>query len=80
MVAEYADMIQIGTRNMQNFFLLRAVANVQKPVLLKRGISATIEEWLMSAEYIMAGGNYQVILCERGIRSYESYTRNPLDL
>ena len=80
MIAEYADILQIGTRNMQNFFLLREVAKVDKPVLLKRGVSATIEEWLMAAEYIMAGGNYNVILCERGIRTYESFTRNTLDL
>lgn len=80
LVAQYADILQIGTRNMQNFFLLREVAKVDKPVLLKRGSSATIEEWLMAAEYIMAGGNYNVILCERGIRSFESYTRNTLDL
>lgn len=80
MVAEYADVLQIGTRNMQNFFLLREVAKVEKPVLLKRGASATVEEWLMAAEYIMAGGNYNVILCERGIRTYENYTRNTLDL
>ncbi|GAB6156991.1 3-deoxy-7-phosphoheptulonate synthase [Desulfotomaculum varum] len=80
MVAEYADILQIGTRNMQNFFLLREVARVDKPVLLKRGSSATIEEWLMAAEYIMAGGNYNVILCERGIRTFENFTRNTLDL
>lgn len=80
MVAEYADILQIGTRNMQNFFLLREVARINKPVLLKRGASATIEEWLMAAEYIMAGGNYDVILCERGIRTYESITRNTLDI
>jgi 3-deoxy-7-phosphoheptulonate synthase len=80
LVAEYADILQIGARNMQNFFLLREVAKVDKPVVLKRGPSATIEEWLMAAEYIMAGGNYNVILCERGIRSFESYTRNTLDL
>ncbi|GAB6182193.1 3-deoxy-7-phosphoheptulonate synthase [Desulfotomaculum defluvii] len=80
MVAEYADILQIGTRNMQNYFLLRAVAKLNKPVLLKRGVSATIQEWLMSAEYIMAGGNYNVILCERGIRTYENSTRNTLDL
>ena len=80
LVAEYADILQIGARNMQNFFLLREVAKVDKPVVLKRGSSATIEEWLMAAEYIMAGGNYNVILCERGIRSFESYTRNTLDL
>lgn len=80
LVAEYADILQIGTRNMQNFTLLKEVASVNKPVLLKRGLSATIEEWLMAAEYIMAGGNHQVILCERGIRSFETYTRNTLDL
>lgn len=80
MVAQYADILQIGARNMQNFFLLREVAKVDKPVVLKRGPSATIEEWLMAAEYIMAGGNYNVILCERGIRSFENYTRNTLDL
>lgn len=80
LVARYADILQIGARNMQNFFLLREVAKVDKPVLLKRGSSATIEEWLMAAEYIMAGGNYNVILCERGIRSFETYTRNTLDL
>lgn len=80
LVASYADLLQIGARNMQNFFLLKEVAKCDKPVLLKRGPSATIEEWLMAAEYIMAGGNYNVILCERGIRTYETYTRNTLDL
>ncbi|HHW42970.1 3-deoxy-7-phosphoheptulonate synthase [Desulfofundulus thermobenzoicus] len=80
LVAEYADILQIGARNMQNFFLLREVARVDKPVLLKRGLSATIEEWLMAAEYIMSGGNQRVILCERGIRTFETYTRNTLDL
>ncbi|MFZ3172210.1 MAG: 3-deoxy-7-phosphoheptulonate synthase [Carboxydocellales bacterium] len=80
LVANYADMLQIGARNMQNFFLLKEVAKANKPVLLKRGPSATIEEWLMAAEYIMAGGNYDVVLCERGIRTYETYTRNTLDL
>ncbi|HOV79921.1 MAG TPA: 3-deoxy-7-phosphoheptulonate synthase [Bacillota bacterium] len=80
MVAEYADILQIGARNMQNFFLLKEVAKVDKPVILKRGLSATVEEWLMAAEYIMSGGNYNIILCERGIRSFESYTRNTLDL
>ena len=74
------DIIQIGARNMQNFELLRAVGKTRKPILLKRGLSATIEEWLMAAEYIMAGGNSNVILCERGIRTYETYTRNTLDL
>lgn len=80
LVAEYADIIQIGARNMQNFTLLREVARVNKPVLLKRGMSATVEEWLLAAEYIMSGGNHQVILCERGIRTFETYTRNTLDL
>jgi 3-deoxy-7-phosphoheptulonate synthase len=79
-VLEHADILQVGARNMQNFSLLRRLGEVRKPVLLKRGISATIEEWLMSAEYIMAGGNYQVILCERGIRTFERYTRNTLDI
>ena len=74
------DIIQIGARNMQNFDLLKAVGKTRKPVLLKRGLSATIEEWLMSAEYIMAEGNHNVILCERGIRTFETYTRNTLDL
>lgn len=80
MVAEYADMLQIGARNMQNFFLLREVARAGKPVLLKRGASATIEEWLLAAEYILAEGNRDVVLCERGIRTFENYTRNTLDL
>ncbi|MDF9407380.1 3-deoxy-7-phosphoheptulonate synthase [Pelotomaculum isophthalicicum JI] len=80
MIADYADILQIGARNMQNFSLLREVAKVDKPVLLKRGPSATIEEWLMAAEYIMSGGNYNIILCERGIKSFENYTRNTLDL
>ncbi|HEX3032624.1 MAG TPA: 3-deoxy-7-phosphoheptulonate synthase, partial [Bacillota bacterium] len=80
LVAAYADVLQIGARNMQNFFLLKEAAKANKPVLLKRGPSATIEEWLMAAEYIMAGGNYNVILCERGIRTFETYTRNTLDL
>ncbi|NLZ38277.1 MAG: 3-deoxy-7-phosphoheptulonate synthase [Firmicutes bacterium] len=80
LVAEYADIMQVGARNMQNFYMLRELGKLQKPVLLKRGLSATIEEWLMAAEYIMAGGNHQVILCERGIRTFESYTRNTLDL
>ncbi len=79
-VAEVADVIQIGARNMQNYSLLEAVGEIRKPVLLKRGISATIEELLMSAEYILARGNRQVILCERGIRTFEPYTRNTLDL
>lgn len=80
LVAEYADILQIGARNMQNFFLLRQVAKVDKPVLLKRSPSATIEEWLMAAEYLLAGGNRRVILCERGIRTFENHTRNTLDL
>ncbi|MEA4923820.1 MAG: 3-deoxy-7-phosphoheptulonate synthase [Syntrophomonadaceae bacterium] len=80
MVAEYVDIIQIGARNMQNFYLLKEVGKTNKPVLLKRGLSATIEEWLMAAEYILDSGNNQVILCERGIRTFETYTRNTLDL
>lgn len=79
-VARYADIIQVGTRNMQNFYLLRELGSVDKPVLLKRGLSSTIEEWLMSAEYILSSGNPNVILCERGIRTFEHYTRNTLDL
>ncbi len=80
LIARYADVLQIGARNMQNFRLLKEVGLSKKPVLLKRGISATIKEWLMSAEYIMSGGNHNVILCERGIRTYETATRNTLDL
>jgi 3-deoxy-7-phosphoheptulonate synthase len=76
----YVDVLQVGARNMQNYHLLRALGEVAKPVLLKRGMSATIEELLLSAEYIMAGGNYNVILCERGIRTFETYTRNTLDI
>ena len=76
----YIDIFQVGARNMQNFNLLRELGKVRKPVLLKRGIAATIEEMLLSAEYIMSGGNYQVILCERGIRTFETYTRNTLDI
>ena len=79
-VAEYADVLQIGTRNMQNFSLLQEVGKVQKPVLLKRGMYSTLKEWLNCAEYILAGGNPNVILCERGIRTFETYTRNTLDL
>lgn len=79
-VAEVADILQIGTRNMQNFTLLREVGQLRKPVLLKRGMWATIEEWLQAAEYICVGGNPLVILCERGIRTFETYTRNTLDL
>ena len=74
------DIIQIGARNMQNFELLKEIGHCRKPILLKRGLANTIQEWLMSAEYIMAGGNHEVILCERGIRTYETYTRNTLDL
>lgn len=77
---QYVDLVQIGARNMQNFQLLKAVGKMKKPVLLKRGLANTIEEWIMSAEYIMAGGNENVIFCERGIRTFEKYTRNTLDL
>lgn len=80
MVAEYADMLQVGARNMQNFSLLRAVGSAGKPVLLKRGLSATIEEWLMAAEYVAQRGNLDIVLCERGIRTYEPATRNTLDI
>jgi len=80
MMLPYVDIFQVGARNMQNFNLLRELGKVDKPVLLKRGIAATLEELLLSAEYIMAGGNYQVILCERGIRTFETYTRNTLDI
>jgi 3-deoxy-7-phosphoheptulonate synthase len=79
-VEEASDIIQIGTRNMQNFALLKRVGKCRKPVLLKRGMSATLEEWLMAAEYVMAGGNYQVILCERGVRTFSDHSRNTLDL
>jgi 3-deoxy-7-phosphoheptulonate synthase len=77
---KYVDMFQIGARNMQNFYLLREVGKTKKPVLLKRGLSATIEEWLNAAEYIMSEGNYNVVLCERGIRTFETATRNTLDI
>ena len=77
---EHVDLIQVGARNMQNFDLLKALGKLDKPVLLKRGLANTIEEWIMAAEYIMAGGNKNVILCERGIRTFEKYTRNTLDL
>ncbi|MGB7844095.1 MAG: 3-deoxy-7-phosphoheptulonate synthase [Candidatus Acidiferrum sp.] len=80
MMGNYVDIFQVGARNMQNYFLLRALGEVQKPVLLKRGMSATIEELLLSAEYILSGGNYNVILCERGIRTFETYLRNTLDI
>jgi 3-deoxy-7-phosphoheptulonate synthase len=80
LVAQYSDILQVGARNMQNFNLLRELGKQRKPVLLKRGIAATIEELLLSAEYILAGGNYDVILCERGIRTFETYTRNTMDI
>jgi 3-deoxy-7-phosphoheptulonate synthase len=80
MMLRYVDCLQIGARNMQNFDLLKEVGKVRRPVLLKRGLSATIEEWLLSAEYILCGGNSQVVLCERGIRTFENYTRNTLDI
>jgi 3-deoxy-7-phosphoheptulonate synthase len=80
LLAAYSDILQIGARNMQNFNLLRELGKLRKPVLLKRGISATIEEVLLSAEYILSGGNYEVILCERGIRTFETYTRNTMDI
>jgi 3-deoxy-7-phosphoheptulonate synthase len=80
MFLEYVDILQVGARNMQNFDLLKELAKVRRPVLLKRGPSATIEEWLLSAEYIMSGGNHDVMLCERGIRTFENYTRNTLDI
>jgi len=80
LLTSYVDVLQVGARNMQNYHLLRALGEVRKPVLLKRGMSATIEELLLSAEYIMSGGNYDVILCERGIRTFETYTRNTLDI
>jgi 3-deoxy-7-phosphoheptulonate synthase len=76
----YVDLFQLGARNMQNFNLLRELGKIRKPVLVKRGIAATIEELLLSAEYILAGGNYDVILCERGIRTFETYTRNTMDI
>lgn len=79
-VAEYADMLQVGARNMQNFALLRRLAEVSRPILLKRGPSATIKEWLLAAEYLLAGGNQQVVLCERGIKTFETEMRNTLDL
>jgi 3-deoxy-7-phosphoheptulonate synthase len=80
MTERYGDILQVGARNMQNYSLLRELGKSRKPVLLKRGISATIEEWLLSAEYVLAGGNMDVMLCERGIRTFESYTRNTLDI
>jgi 3-deoxy-7-phosphoheptulonate synthase len=80
LLAEYADILQVGARNMQNFNLLRQLGQLRKPVLLKRGIAATIEELLLSAEYVLSGGNYEVILCERGIRTFETATRNTMDI
>jgi 3-deoxy-7-phosphoheptulonate synthase len=80
LVSRYADILQVGTRNMQNFALLDEVGKAQMPVMLKRGLSATIQEWLLSAEYILAQGNRQVMLCERGIRTFETYTRNTMDI
>jgi len=80
MMLRYVDCLQVGARNMQNFDLLKELGRVRRPVLLKRGISATLEEWLLSAEYLLAGGNTQVILCERGIRTFETYTRNTMDI
>jgi 3-deoxy-7-phosphoheptulonate synthase len=80
LIAKYCDIFQVGARNMQNYTLLRELGHARKPVLLKRGISATIEEWLLSAEYILAGGNNDVILCERGIRTFETATRNTFDV
>jgi 3-deoxy-7-phosphoheptulonate synthase len=80
LMAKYVDVLQVGARNMQNFALLRELGTMRTPVLLKRGIAATIEEWLLSAEYVLAGGNPDVILCERGIRTFENYTRNTLDI
>lgn len=80
LLSRYSDILQVGARNMQNFNLLRELGHARKPVLLKRGISATVEEMLLSAEYIMSGGNYDIILCERGIRTFETYTRNTMDI
>ena len=80
MVSEYADLLQVGARNMQNFQMLKALGKAKKPVLFKRGLSATISEWLNAAEYIVSGGNGNIIFCERGIRTYENYTRNTMDL
>jgi 3-deoxy-7-phosphoheptulonate synthase len=80
LLSEYADILQVGARNMQNYNLLRQLGEIRKPILLKRGISATIEELLLSAEYVLSGGNYDVVLCERGIRTFESYTRNTMDI
>src|SRR5258707_13173876 len=80
LLAKYADILQVGARNMQNFNLLRQLGEIRKPILLKRGISATIEELLLSAEYVLSGGNYDIMLCERGIRTFENATRNTMDI
>jgi 3-deoxy-7-phosphoheptulonate synthase len=80
LVAGYADMLQVGARNMQNYVLLRELGRAGKPVLLKRGLSATVEEWLLSAEYVAAAGNREIVLCERGIRTFETATRNTMDI
>jgi 3-deoxy-7-phosphoheptulonate synthase len=80
LICEYADMLQVGARNMQNFALLRRLATIEKPVLLKRGPSATVKEWLLAAEYLLSGGNHNVVLCERGIKTFETETRNTMDL
>jgi 3-deoxy-7-phosphoheptulonate synthase len=80
LMEKYVDIFQVGARNMQNFSLLRELGRVEKPVMVKRGLSATVDEWLMSAEYVISGGNDRVLVCERGIRAYETYTRNTLDL
>ena len=80
LVSEYADLLQVGARNMQNFQMLKALGKIQMPILFKRGISATISEWLNAAEYIASGGNQNIIFCERGIRTYETFTRNTMDL
>jgi 3-deoxy-7-phosphoheptulonate synthase len=80
LVARYADILQVGARNMQNFNLLKDLGRIRKPVMLKRGMSATIQEWMLSAEYIMAGGNHDVMFCERGIRTFENFTRNTMDI
>jgi 3-deoxy-7-phosphoheptulonate synthase len=80
LICEHADMLQVGARNMQNFNLLRRLATIDKPILLKRGPSATVKEWLLAAEYLLAGGNRKVVLCERGIKTFETETRNTMDL
>src|SRR5438105_6700447 len=80
LICEHADMLQVGARNMQNFALLRRLATIEKPVLLKRGPSATVKEWLLAAEYLLSGGNHDVVLCERGIKTFETETRNNIEL